>query len=76
MRVQTRTDKTLRNFEAGFWVPQIVETIPRNFVARPVLWQRAMKFRTQGPSAPAPIGWSLMYYSCNGPAALGRRLAS
>ena len=53
--------KALRNFEAGFWAPQIVETIPRYFVARPLSSQRAMKFHTQGPGAPARmcarIGW-------------------
>ena len=57
IRVQIRTDKNTPEFEAGFWVPEWMRRV------RGISWQRAMKFRTQGPSAPARIGWSLMYYS-------------
>src|SRR5205823_11353100 len=59
--------KPLRNFEAGFCAPEIVDTIPRNFVARSLFVATCHEILHAGPKCPRPylrrIGWSLMYYS-------------
>src|SRR5947208_14183188 len=47
--------KALRNFEAGFWAPQIVETIPRHFVARPLFVATCHEIPHAGPGGPARI---------------------